>query len=149
MEKNINKMKIYQNKEGALYRTINTKKGMITRLSDHNLVVITFYINYKENNNIRREIYMFRNPISLQRFKSMTTNTRMFSTIDMKKGSIDDAAKKLINKINGCISRSFTKKRLMQNKRNNTEVNVDKFKLIYLITKRKIWKTSAKPKCGS
>ena len=71
---------------------------------------------------------MFRNPISLQRFKSMTTNTRMFSTIDMKKGSIDDAAKKLINKINGCISRSFTKKRLTQNKRNNTEVNVDKFK---------------------
>ena len=116
MEEQLVGIEIDEARKHVLNRIRKTKKGIVTKESDHNVVVTTFTnkftIQTKED---KEEIY--KNKENQRKFKQYTSNTKMLSSVLESKEDINVLTKRLIKKINGCIAMNFKKVRINTSKK--------------------------------
>ena len=72
-------MYIDENRKFAMANFSQKKKGQIAKLSDHNLIYADFNFKFKPLIQQRKHIFKFDDPISLQRFKMLTSRTEEFT----------------------------------------------------------------------
>ena len=113
----------------VLTRITNTKKGVIKKESDHNvlLTVFTCKIDITEKKQ-KVEVYNLKNKDCQIKFKDYTSNTNMLSSIFNSDEDINILAQRFIKKLNGCIKTNFRKIRINTTKKSREEYLYDKMR---------------------
>ena len=117
LKNNLVSLKIDEKREHVLSKVIKTKKGPKFQESDHNPIITEFDLALKDiEKEKRKEIYNFKNKEGLAKFRALTSNTKMLSSVFDSNDNIDIQTDRFLKKLNGCISMSFKKIRINQNK---------------------------------
>ena len=118
MEEQLVGIEIDEARKHVLNRIRKTKKGIVTKESDHNVIVTTFKNKFTiKTKKDKEEIYNLKNKENQIKFKQYTSNTKMLSSIIESKEDINVLTKRLIKKINGCIAMNFKKVRINTSKK--------------------------------
>ena len=125
MKKYFLKMHIDEERKHVLTRIRKTKKGSKVKESDHNVILSEFNckVNKKEKND-KTESYNLKNQECQANFKKYTTNTTMLSSVVDGSEDIDHITERLVKKINGCIKKNFSKRRIKTHAKNDNDYNL-------------------------
>ena len=105
-----------------MYLLRKTKKGIVIKESDHNVLITEFNTSFISNNkNNKLELYNIKNTDCQEKFKAYTSNTNMLSSVFDSEEDLNILTKRFIKKIDGCIKHSFRKVRVSNNKPSDEE----------------------------
>ena len=129
MREHFKELYIDDTRKHVLTRITNTKKGVIKKESDHNvlLTVFTCKIDITEKKQ-KVEVYNLKNKDCQIKFKDYTSNTNMLSSIFNSDEDINILAQRFIKKLNGCIKTNFRKIRINTTKKSREEYLYDKMR---------------------
>ena len=126
----IESLEIDEARNHLLTRISKTKKGVIKKESDHNVLITTFKDTFKTTDNKEKsEMYNLKNKECQKAFKAYTSNTNMLSSVLNADEDIDVLTERLIKKVNGCIAMTFKKVRITRTKKNKLEILHDKMRM--------------------
>ena len=107
----VTKMEVFESRENVLHRTIKTRNGIHRIESDHNNILTHLKLNVPLPKQERREFYNLKNKECQMKFKNITSNTNMLSSVFNSDESLEIQTKRFVKKLNGCVARSFRKVR--------------------------------------
>ena len=115
---NLESLVIDEDRKHVLTKIKKTKKGVIKKESDHNILITTFSDTFGSNEKKEKEeVYNIKNKDCQRKFKEYTSNTRMLSSVLDSDEDINVLTDRLIRKIEGCIASRFKKVRVTRNKK--------------------------------
>ena len=99
----------------VLTRLTKTKKGVVKKQSDHNVIISKFYFQWnKKIQSERIEIYNLKNVESQLKFKQMTNDNDTLSAIFDSENDLNKATELFIKKLNKCFKSCFKKIRVSE-----------------------------------
>ena len=107
----VTKMEVFENRENVLHRIIKTRNGIHRIESDHNNILTHLKINVPHPKQERTEFYNLKNKECQMKFKNITSNTNMLSSVFDSSEPLETLTKRFVKKLNGCIARSLKKVR--------------------------------------
>ena len=105
-----------------------TKKGIVRKESDHNVLVTEFEVTHESNTNTKIEVYNIKNTDCQERFRQYTSNTKMLSSIFDSTDNLDIMTNRFIKKLDGCIKHNFKKVRINSNKASDAKKLYDQMR---------------------
>ena len=118
----IESLEIDEDRRHVLTKIRKTKKGIIKKESDHNVLVTTFSDTFESSETKEKEeMYNLKNKECQKKFKMYTSYTHMLSSVLDSKEDINVLTDRLIRKIQGCIASTFKKVRITNNKKSKLE----------------------------
>ena len=111
-----------ESRKHVLTRITKSKKGVVKKESDHNVLLTEFTckIDATENRN-KVEVYNIKNTECQKKFREYTSNTNMLSSIFNSEDNINILAQRFIKKLDGCIKSNFKKIRISKTKNSREE----------------------------
>ena len=108
-------LNVDEEKKLVLTRITRTKKGVVIKQSDHNVLETEFNCKVNEDEEKPKcEIYNLKNKDSQAKFKEYTSKDNALSSIFDSEDNLDKLAERFIKKLDGCISMNFSKIRLKE-----------------------------------
>ena len=108
-----------------------TKKGIVTKESDHNVILTTFKDKFNDSKNREKvHVYNLKNIDCQNKFKEYTSDTKMLSSVLDSREDINTLTNRLLKKINGCIAVNFRKVRVNHTKKGPVEKLYDELNTI-------------------
>ena len=115
-------LEIDEERRHVLTKIRKTKKGIIKKENDHNILVTIFNNTFESNETKEKEeVYNLKNKDCQKKFKKYTSNTNMLSSVLDSDEHINLLTDRLIRKIHGCIASTFKKVRITNNKKSKLE----------------------------
>ena len=122
MSNNFVSLHIDKAKQHILTKITKSKKGTVTKESDHNVLITEFNnINALEKVNDKLELYNLKNIECQGKFREYTSNTNMLSSVFDSNEDINVLAKRFIKMLDGCIKLHFKKVRVSSTKPTESE----------------------------
>ena len=110
-----------EEKNHCLESIIPTKKGAKVTKSDHNSIISKFKFEWNTKVNEEKvEYFNLKNKDAQQKFKQITSETGILTSIVNKDQSVTKITKKLLKRIEGCKHQSFKKFKFKEDRENNT-----------------------------
>ena len=117
MSSHFKSLYIDEQKKHVLTRISKTKKGIVHKESDHNVLITEFdQLHITNNDKAKVELYNLKNSDCQKKFKAYTSNTNMLSSVFDSNENINVLTNRFIKKLDGCIKVNFKKVRLNRNK---------------------------------
>ena len=113
LESNFESLVVDEARTHVLTRIVNTKKGVMKKESDHNVLIAKFncIIEGLENKK-KHEVYNLKNIECQKKFYEYTSNKRMLSSVFDAQEDLNLLTHRFIKKLDGCIKMCFKKVRL-------------------------------------
>ena len=106
---------IDEDRNHVLTRITKSKKGVIKKSSDHNVIVTKFNLKWNRRKRGERiELYNLKNKECQNVFKTLTSDTNVLSSSFNSKDDINTCTNKFIKSLNQCIKKCFKKIRLTE-----------------------------------
>ena len=113
LEKELESVNIDEERSHVLTKIVKTKKGTVNQMSDHNSIVTKFNVMWNRRMTAPRiEMFNLKNKEGQIKFKELTSNSTMLTSLINFTEDLQIATKKLIKGINQCIRKSFQKIRI-------------------------------------
>ena len=117
MSSHFKSLYIDEQKKHVLTRISKTKKGIVHKESDHNVLITEFdQLHITNNDKAKVELYNLKNSDCQKKFKAYTSNTNMLSSVFDSNENMNVLTNRFIKKLDGCIKVNFKKVRLNRNK---------------------------------
>ena len=117
MSNNFMSLYIDESKKHVLTKITRSKRGTVTKESDHNVLITNFNnLHAIDKAKEKVEVYNLKNSECQARFKEYTSNTNMLSTVFDSNADINVLAKRFLKKLDGCIKMNFRKVRVSDRK---------------------------------
>ena len=117
MMESLVEMKIYERRQHVLTKMTKTKTGVKIKESDHNVITTEFNLEAMHMDKEKSEMYNLNNKENQQKFESFTSDTKMLSSVFESDENIDLLTERFLQKLNGCIAKSFKRTRLAKKKK--------------------------------
>ena len=131
MNEIVTELVIGEEKQHALTSFRKTKTGHKVIVSDHNSMITHVKASWnKKEPKSRTEIYNLKDKEGMKNFNKITSKDNFLSDVFNSEGNIETKTKKFLKQLNCCLSMSFKKIRVNKTKRNK--------KIEELFTKRRI-----------
>ena len=122
LKKHFKYLHIDDARKHVLTRITKTKKGVVIKESDHNVLITEFTCELNSTDTNRKvEVYNLKNVECQKKFKSYTSNTKMLSSIFDSEDNINILTQRFIKKLDGCIKTNFKKVRINKHKKTDDE----------------------------
>ena len=106
----IEEVNIDEEREHVLTRTTKTKKGKVTKESDHNVIETKFNMKWnKSTKTEKNDLFNLKNKECQKVFKDETTKTNDLSKIFEDEKDLDVATNKFLKKLNKILHKCFRK----------------------------------------
>ena len=131
LEEELESLEIDEERRHVLTSIKKTKKGIVKKESDHNILITQFKSKFIVNERAhKKEAYNLKNKVCQKKFKEYTSNTNMLSSVLNSDEDINILTKRLIKKINGCISMNFKRVRISHVKKSNKDKLYEKLNIM-------------------
>ena len=133
LESNFESLVVDEARTHVLTRIVNTKKGVMKKESDHNVLIAKFncIIEGLENKK-KHEVYNLKNIECQKKFYEYTSNKRMLSSVFDAQEDLNLLTHRFIKKLDGCIKMCFKKVRLSNTKETEEEKLYNKLAMLKL-----------------
>ena len=122
MTNSLKSLIIDEDRKHVLTKIRKTKKGTVSKESDHNELVSEFNISLSgDSMKTKLELYNIKNSECQEKFKLYTSNTNMLSSVFDSKDNINLLKQRFPKKLDGCIEHCFRKVRVRNNKPSEEE----------------------------
>ena len=134
----VEKLLIDEEKKYVLTKYKKTKQGVKIQESDHNSLITTLKTTWQNKIKSKpKEVYNFKDPDGLKKFKEMTSQGTFLSEVfENKNKNIEVTSKQFLKRFGFCLSKCFRKVRIGKTKKN--------IELDNLFTKRRILRNKTK-----
>ena len=104
---------IDEERNHTLMKIVKTKKGVVKKASDHNVIVSKFNLKWSRKNKAERiELYNLKNRECQKNFKLLTSNSNILSSSFNNTDDINTCTNRFIKNLNKCIKQCFKKVRI-------------------------------------